>query len=103
MRPAALGLFSGLALAGAVLGLITGELYLGRGGGLYVAPVTAVVGLLLAWMLWVSRPRADGGQSPAPAADREEVPRPPVKERQRGNSVKVTRSGRPDNTGGKGR
>ena len=103
MRPAVLGLFSGLTLAGAVLGLLMGELALGRGYGLYVAPVSAILGLVLAWMLWVSRPRLPGDRGSAPAADRDDVPRNPAIERRGAASVKVTRSGRPGKNGGKGR
>ena len=101
-------------IAGALLGLVTGQLAIGGRNGFYVVPAAALVGLLLAWALWASRPRAEGAQA-APVAIKEEVVRPPAKaqsevkarqqaqERQRGGSVKVTRSGRPDNTGRKGR
>jgi Flp pilus assembly protein TadB len=114
MRRGALGLFVGLPIAGALLGLLTGQLAIGGRNGLYVVPAAALVGLLLAWALWASRPRA-GAEQGAPVVVEEEVVRPQAKaqsdtkerrqagERQRGSSVKVTRSGRPDNTGRKGR
>ena len=108
MRRDALGLFVGLPIAGALLGLLTGQLAIGGRNGLYVVPAAALVGLLLAWALWASRPQANADRRRPPAVQ-EEVMRPQVQERQRGkeprrgNSVKVTRSGRPDNTGRKGR
>jgi predicted lipid-binding transport protein (Tim44 family) len=102
MSRAALGLFVGLPVAGAVLGLLMGQLAIGGRNGLYAVPATALVGLLLAWMLWVSRPRADAGQG-APPAVQEEIVRPSAKERRSGSSVRVSKSGRPDNQGGKGR
>jgi hypothetical protein len=100
MRSRALGLFLGLPVAGAVLGLVTGELAIGGRNGLYVAPATALVGFLLACMLWFSR-SADPGQGQRTAV-REEIVRPEVMEPRRSNSVKVNRSGRPGKTGGKG-
>jgi hypothetical protein len=108
MRRGALGLFVGLPIVGGLLGLLTGQLAIGGRNGLYVVPAAALVGLLLAWALWASRPR-EGADQRAPMAVQEEVvrpqaqARPQAKERPRGNSVKVTRSGRPDNTGRKGR
>jgi hypothetical protein len=102
MGPGGLGLFSGLALVGAVAGYVTGELVLGRGAGVYVAPLSAAVGLVLAWMLRASRPTATAGTSPPPAP-REEAAPPPNAARQRawgGATVRVTKSGRPDERGG---
>lgn len=101
MQSRALGLFLGLPLAGAVLGLVTGELAIGGRNGLYVAPATALVGFILALMLWFSRQPPGPGQGPPPI-ERKEGMRPEVQESSRGNSVKVTRSGRPGKTGGKG-
>jgi hypothetical protein len=103
MGPGGFGLFSGLALAGAVAGFVTGELVLGRGAGIYVAPLSALVGLVLAWMLRVSRPEARGAGGASPAAAREKIEPPPdaIRRReQRGGTVRVTKSGRPDERGG---
>ena len=102
MRPGALGLLTGLALGGAVLGFIIGEVWLGRGNGFAVAVVLAALGLLLAWMLWRTRPSHTPEEVAAAVAERKareeaaklRVPAaPPVT---RGATVKVAKSGRPD-------
>ena len=62
-------LFVGLGLIGAVSGFVLGELSLGSGRGLTVAPLSALVGLLLAAALWKTRPRTVGAvPPPAPVA-----------------------------------
>ena len=53
-----IALFVGLGLVGAVSGYILGELSLGSGRGVTVAPLSALVGLLLAAALWKTRPRS---------------------------------------------
>ncbi len=102
MRPGALKLFAGLALGGGVLGFIIGEVWLGRGNGFAVAAVLAALGLLLAWMLWRTRPTYTPKEVAAAVAERKaredavklRVPAaPPVT---RGAAVKVAKSGRPD-------
>jgi predicted lipid-binding transport protein (Tim44 family) len=116
MQRGVLGLFVGLPIAGALLGLLMGQLAIGGRNGLYVVPATALVGLLLAWALWASRPRSDAERgSPVAMQEEAEVVRSQAKaqsdvkerqqarERQRGGSVKVTKSGPPDNTGRMGR
>ena len=102
MQPAAIGLFAGLAAAGAVLGFFTGRHYLGAEYGLYVAPATALIGLLLAWMLWVSRPRRDGREYPPPASG-PDAPRLPGKGQPRGGPDTVNRSARSGKQGRKRR
>jgi hypothetical protein len=81
-------LFYWLAIIGALTGYLLGELILGSGNGLYVAPVSAVVGLLLAWALWSTRPK---DQPPARAEPRAEPP-PLPQQRQRKSTVRVTKS-----------
>jgi hypothetical protein len=84
-----LALFSGLALAGAASGYLMGELILGSGNGLYVAPVAAVIGLLLAWALWNTR----AGGEPGPVPPSMSKPSPEVPQaRQRKNTVRVAKS-----------
>ena len=62
-------LFVGLGLIGAISGYILGELSLGSGRGLTVAPLSALVGLLLATALWKTRPRTVSVEPPpAPVA-----------------------------------
>ncbi len=56
MERGAVALFVGLACGGVILGALIGEVVLGRGSGLVVAPVAGIVGLALAWMLRASRP-----------------------------------------------
>ena len=84
-----LGLFSGLALVGAISGFVLGELFLGRGNGLYVAPVSAVVGLLLAWALWHTRPAGEPGQA---AEATSESPQDTPQERRRASGARVAKS-----------
>lgn len=82
-------LFYWLAIIGALSGYLLGELVLGSGNGLYVAPVAAVVGLLLAWALWSTRGRGESLPRPAPSVE------PPAKQpdRQRtNNKVRVAKS-----------
>ena len=50
-------LFSSLILIGGISGYILGEIYLGRGNGVYMSPFSALVGALLAWALWSTRQR----------------------------------------------
>jgi hypothetical protein len=83
-------LFYWLAIMGALIGYLLGEMILGTGNGLYVAPVSAIVGLLLAWALHRTRP-ADA----APRASEPTDERPATKpaERQRNtNTVRVAKS-----------
>ena len=102
MRPGAIGLFAGLALGGGVLGFIIGEVWLGRGNGFAVAVVLAALGLLLAWMLWRTRPTYTPEEVTAAVAERKVreaaaksrvQAEPPVT---RGATVKVAKSGQPD-------
>ena len=51
----------------AVIGFLSGELVLGAGRGPAVALVGALVGVLLAYALWSTRPRRE--ETPDPAAD----------------------------------
>jgi len=51
MRRSALLLYLGLGGGGLILGIVLGEVLLTRGSGLYVGPATAIIGLILAWML----------------------------------------------------
>lgn len=53
-------LFIVLTLIGAISGFVLGELLIGRGFGVYVGSLSALVGLLLAWALWRTRPQANG-------------------------------------------
>jgi hypothetical protein len=82
-------LFYWLAIIGALSGYLLGELILGTGNGLYVAPVAAIVGLLLAWALHRTRPVGE----PAPRAEarRDAAPTRP-QGRQRSTKVRVTKS-----------
>ena len=50
----------------AVIGFLSGELVLGAGRGLAVASVGALVGVLLAYALWSTRPRREGTPGPGP-------------------------------------
>ena len=82
-----IALFVGLGLIGAVSGLILGELYLGRGRGLTVAPLSALVGLLLAGSLWKTRPRPVNAEPPpAPVAA------PPRRAQRQPSKVRVAKS-----------
>lgn len=54
MRRFGLLLFGGLGLGGLIIGVILGEVLLTRGSGRYVGPVLGIIGLLLAWMLWIT-------------------------------------------------
>ena len=83
------GLFSGLALAGAVSGFVLGELVLGRGNGYFVAPVSAIVGLLLAWALRHTRPAVEPGQA-TEAGD--ESPPEVTQAQRRATTVQVRKS-----------
>ena len=56
-----------LGILFAVIGFLSGELVLGAGRGLAVASVSALVGALLAYALWSTRPRREG--TPGPGAD----------------------------------
>jgi hypothetical protein len=102
MRPGALGLFAELAIGGGVLGFIIGDVWLGRGNGLAVAVVLAALGLLLAWMLWRTRPTYTPEEIAAAVAERKAretamklraSAEPPVTRRAK---VNVAKSGRPD-------
>lgn len=82
-------LFIWLGIFGALSGYLLGELILGSGNGLYVAPLSAVVGLLLAWALWQTR----GGGEPAPRPEPTVEPPPMPPQRQRtNNKVRVAKS-----------
>ena len=81
-------LISSLTMIGAISGFILGELFLGRGMGVYVSLVSALVGGLLAWALWHTRPRVTDATSVAP-----EAPRPPARQApRRVGNVRVTKS-----------
>jgi hypothetical protein len=51
------GLSIALGLVGAIAGFVLGELFLPAGRGLFVAPASALVGVILARALWITRPR----------------------------------------------
>lgn len=80
-------LFTALILIGAISGFALGELFLGRGMGIYVAPLSALVGLVLAWALWSTRPRRTDVADVA-----EEPPEPPARRMARqAGKVRVTK------------
>jgi hypothetical protein len=84
-------LFLWLAIIGALSGYLLGESILGSGGGIYVAPVSAIVGLLLAWALQHTRPVND----PAPRIEPVDEPRPkppPGRQRKTTSAVRVAKS-----------
>ncbi|MDP9375608.1 MAG: hypothetical protein M3Q65_24800 [Chloroflexota bacterium] len=56
-----------LGILFAVIGFLGGELVLGAGRGLAVALVGALVGVLLAYALWSTRPRRE--ETPDPAVE----------------------------------
>ena len=109
MRGGGVGLSIALGLVGAVAGFVLGELFLPAGRGLFVAPASALVGVILARALWITRPRpapptAPGGRDGPdeglaagyrPAERRREARRPvdgPRRSRNRGKGK--GRSGR---------
>lgn len=64
MRGGGIGLTIALGLVGASAGFILGELLLPVGRGLFVAPASALVGVLLARALWITRSRPDPPSAP---------------------------------------
>lgn len=81
-------LVSWLTLIGGVGGYVLGELFLGRGKGIYVAPLSMLVGLVLAWALWTTRPRVGVAREAEPEVEVVE-PRQPTR---RAGKVRVTKS-----------
>ena len=65
------GFFVGLTIVGGLTGFILGEVWLGRGNGRYAGPVFAVIGLVLAAMLWRTRPQHTEEEVAAAVAERE--------------------------------
>ena len=57
MRGGGTGLTIALGLVGAGAGFVLGEFLLPVGRGLFVAPASALVGVILARALWSTRPR----------------------------------------------
>ena len=97
-----IALFVGLGLVGAVSGFILGELSLGSGRGLTVAPLSALVGVVLAAALWKTRPRtASEVPPPAPVAAPRQSQRPAgskvrvAKAQQNAQPQEQSQSGRP--------
>jgi hypothetical protein len=84
-------LFLWLAIIGALSGYLLGELMLGSGGGLYVAPVSTIVGLLLAWALWSTRQGGEPPPRPAPPAQPPPAA-PPERQRKATSTVRVAKS-----------
>ena len=85
-------LFSVLVLIGGISGYILGEIYLGRGNGVYMSPISALVGALLAWALWSTRRRPSAAAEEPPAAT---IPPSRRAARNPGNvRVKKTQQGR---------
>ena len=83
-------LFYWLAIMGALIGYLLGEMILGTGNGLYVAPVSAIVGLLLAWALHQTR-RADASPRAIESSDERPATRPPERQRKI-STVRVAKS-----------
>jgi hypothetical protein len=83
-------LFYWLAIMGALIGYLLGEMILGTGNGLYVAPVSAIVGLLLAWALHRTRP-ANASTRAIEPTDERPATRPPERQRKT-NTVRVAKS-----------
>lgn len=81
-------LFLGLPLIGAGSGYLLGEALLGRGSGVLVASASVVVGLLLAWGLWQTRPRPEATEE----AETVEPPPPIGRARRDKGDVRVTKS-----------
>lgn len=107
MGRGAIGLFSGLAALGAVVGWVLGELILGRGRGPLVALVTAALGLLVAWALRLSRPaeQPPADESPVPSTRGPVVGRrsgaPARASSPRAGNVRVQKSRSVERKGGK--
>lgn len=80
-------LFIALALIGAISGFGLGELLLGPGVGVYVGLLSALVGLLLAWALWRTRPQVNGAVEQAA-----EPPSSPPQRPRRAANVRVRKS-----------
>ncbi len=94
------GFFAGLAIVGGLTGFILGEVWLGRGNGRYVGPVFALLGLLLAGMLWRTRPQHTEEEIAAAISEREaraaaaKAAATAREESGRGATVRVAKSGR---------
>lgn len=95
------GFFVGLMVVSGLIGFVLGEVWLWRGNGRYVGAIFALLGLLLAWMLWRTRPQHTEEEIAAAVADREAreaAARAAAAGKQdqpeRGAQVRVTRSGR---------
>jgi hypothetical protein len=84
-------LFYWLAIIGALSGYLLGEMILGTGNGLYVAPVAAIVGLLLAWSLDYTR-RAEVPPGVSGLPDDRSAAGTPERQRKTTNSVRVVKS-----------
>jgi hypothetical protein len=84
-------LFYWLAILGALSGYLLGEMILGTGNGLYVAPVAAVVGLLLAWALDHTR-RTDAPAQVTKPVDESLPRRPQEGQRKATGAVRVAKS-----------
>ena len=84
-------IFYWLAIIGALSGNLLGEMILGTGNGLYVAPVAAIVGLLLAWALDRTRP-AEASPRASEPTDERTATRPPERQRKTTSAVRVAKS-----------
>lgn len=99
-KPPVWGFFVGLTLVGGLVGFILGEVWLWRGNGPYVGAVFAALGLLLAWMLWRTRPQYTAEEIAAATAERarlQESANAAAQARrqpERGATVKVAKSAR---------
>ena len=94
------GFFVGLMIVGGLIGFVLGEVWMGRGNGRYAGPIFALLGLLLAWMLWRTRPQHTEEEIAAAIAEREaqeaaaRVAATARERSVRGAQVRVTRSSR---------
>ncbi len=108
-KPPVWGFFAGLTLAGGLLGFILGEVWLWRGNGPYVGAIFAALGLLLAWMLWRTRPQYTAEEIAAATVERarrQELAKAAMQARrqpERGATVKVAKSERAEKQRSKGR
>lgn len=71
VKAPAWGFFVGLLIVGGLTGFVLGEVWLGPGNGRYVGPVFALLGLIVAWMLWRTRPQHTEEEIAAAIAERE--------------------------------